>query len=97
MRDVVVIVPSQVTWHVVEMQSDPKRSESFVTANAHPHMLRRILQPYATTHHVVSALRRRAPSGLSSLRLILDPLHSAGEHLVIHASLLTLPAIVQAA
>lgn len=95
MREPVIIHPGQTTWHVVELQSDPKRNQSFVAANAQPHMLRRILAPYTASHRIADTLRRRA-TGLSSLRLTLDPIHDAGQQLVIHAVLLTLPPIVGA-
>ena len=96
MREPVVILPSQTSWHILELQSKLERNQSFIAVNAPPRMLRQILQPYVATHRVASTLRRRAPSGLSSLRLILDPLHEAGQQLVIHANLVTLPAIMGA-
>lgn len=97
MRESVILHPGQITWHVVELQSDSRRHQSFIKANVHPRMLRWIVEPYAATHRITSVLRRHAPSGLSSLRLSLDPIDDAEQPLVIHANLVSLPAIVQAA
>jgi hypothetical protein len=82
------------TWHVVDVRRSSDASTSFIERNTQPRRLQCFLAPYRSTHRLVAAHRRRTSTGLSNVRLILDPLHETDEPLVVHASLMTIPPLV---
>jgi hypothetical protein len=88
--------PCQTSWHVVEFASGLENGQVCNVANMAPHMLRWIIEPHAETHHVVAARRRRAPSGASIVRLVMDPRQGNGQPVVVHAVLVTHPPIGEA-
>lgn len=82
--DTLTIPDRQTTWHVAE----PAPRRLYHVTNTAPHMLRWIVAPLAATHRVVAAQRRRAASGPSFLRLVLDPIDGAGQAVVLDVVLM---------
>lgn len=74
-----LIPERQTTWHVTE----PAQQRIYHVTNTAPRMLRWILAPWAASHRVAAALRRRAGSGPSFLRLTLEPIGGAGPEIIV--------------
>lgn len=87
-------LPAQ-SWHVVEFLPGVTSGNVACLPNQEPRMLRWLIEPHAGTYEVVAAIRRRAPVGLSSVRIVMDPIAGNGDPLVIHAALITVPPVAQ--
>lgn len=82
------IVPCATEWNVITFADGRPDGHAMNLANDEPRMLRWIIEPHTDTHRVVAADRRRAASGPSFVRLLLDPISEPGASVVVHAVLL---------
>lgn len=83
-------VPAQ-TWNVVEFLPGLQNGQFSSVPNEEPRMLRWLTEGYRDTYRLSGATRRRAGSGPSMVRLVMDPIAGNGDPVVIHATLITSP------
>lgn len=79
------------TWHVVEFLPGLRNGHASSVPNEEPRMLHWLTEVHRDTHRLSGATRRRAGSGPSVVRLVMDPIAGNGDPVVIHAALITSP------